>query len=91
MTTNWTKIAKPTSPSWVKISGGYHLYDDTMDTYDDSGVTYDGANRLSGWTKIPNATNGLATGGMYMGFGMQTYSGGQTLSAGVWTKIPKAT
>lgn len=89
MTTNWTKIPKATSATYVKVSGGYHLYDDTVDLYDDANVTYDGANHISGWTKIPKPSSGLSTGGMYYGFGSFTYSGGQALS-GIWTKIPKA-
>jgi hypothetical protein len=91
MTTVYTKIAKPTGTAYTKVSGGYHLYDDTMDIYDDPNVTYDGLNRMSAWTDIAKPSNGelIATAGLFMGLGALTYSGGEVLSSGIWTKIAK--
>lgn len=93
MVTNWTKISKATGTTYTKVSGGYHLYDDTIDTYDDSQVTYDGLNHMSAWTKISNAPhNDIALAGMFMGVGSLTYHGGEIIPGGsIWISVPKAT
>lgn len=89
--TTYTKITKASGTAYTKVSGGHHLYDDTVDTYDTSFVTYDGLNHQSAWTRLGGGYS-IAAEGQYEGFGAFTYSGGQRLIAmNAWVKIPKAT
>lgn len=88
MATTWTKITKASGTSYTKVSPpgsaryGYGKYGTA--TYGDNGGV---------WTKLAKGIGGdiLATAGMFMGVGSLTYSGGQVLSTGIWTKIPKGT
>lgn len=61
MTTTYTKINNASGTSYTKVSGGYHLYDDVVDTYDSSSVTYDGLNNMSAYTSIASATGTVYT------------------------------
>lgn len=56
MTTNYTKIPNASGTTYSKMSGGYILYDDIMVRYDQSNITYDGLNNMSGYTKIAKAS-----------------------------------
>ncbi len=89
---SWTNISKPTGANYTNLNTqGKEQYDQANLTYDDPNTFYDGVDYTS-WTDIAKPGGGgqiIATAGLYYGFGVFTYSGGQILSVDEWTKISK--
>lgn len=88
----YTNIPKPTGTNYTVApnSGGVVHYDESSVMYDDPNTFYDGYNP-NAYINISKPSGGtiIATAGLYYGFGAFTYSGGQILSQGQYTKVPK--
>lgn len=93
MSEPYTYVPKPTGAPYTLVNpAGKQMYDEESISYDDSSTYYDGVNPTA-YTYVPKPTTtaNLATVGLYYGFGAFTYSGGQPLSGGEWTNVPKPT
>lgn len=54
MTTNYTKLTKPSGTSYKAVSLGVVQYDDPAISYDDSSVLYDG--QFNSYTSVAKAS-----------------------------------
>lgn len=58
----YTNVAKPTGTPYTNVRNGYPLFDDTVVSYDDSAIFYDG-DSSSFYTNIPKPLDSGTTWG----------------------------